>query len=128
MFNHLSEFFFNNAWSYEHLKNVPSNNSCAACGPYAYVFIDHLLTGTDMSCFNDNEVDNFRMKYYFVFLLSTTLIVSTTASIVPVSASVVRTTGSIVPTTTSVVRTTGSIVSTTSLVVPATGLVVPPIL
>ncbi|WMV58970.1 hypothetical protein MTR67_052355 [Solanum verrucosum] len=78
-----------------------------------------------MSCLNDNEVDNFRMKYvvavlekelfqYFVFLLSTTLIVSTTASIVPVSASVVRT--------------TGSIVSTTSLVVPATGLVFPPIL
>ncbi|KAG5593383.1 hypothetical protein H5410_043897 [Solanum commersonii] len=54
---------------------------------------------------------------YFVFLLSTTLIVSTIASIVPVSASVVRTTGSIVPTTTLVVRTTGSIVFTTSLVV-----------
>ncbi|KAG5568273.1 hypothetical protein H5410_064713 [Solanum commersonii] len=65
---------------------------------------------------------------YFVFLLSTTLIVSTTASIVPISASVVRTTSSIVPTTTSVVRTTSSIVSRTSLVVPATGLVVPPIL
>ncbi|KAG5616697.1 hypothetical protein H5410_016521 [Solanum commersonii] len=101
MFNHLSEFFLNDAWSYERLKNVLSNNSHAACGPYA--------------C-------------YFVFLLSTTLIVSTTASIVPISASVVRTTGSIVPITTSVVRTTGSIVSTTSLVVPATGLVVPPIL
>ncbi|KAG5625953.1 hypothetical protein H5410_011171 [Solanum commersonii] len=114
MFNHLSEFFLNDAWSYERLKNVPSNNSRAACGPYACVFIDHLLTGTDMSCLNDNEVDNFRMKYYFVFLLSTTLIVSTTASIVLVSASVVRT--------------TGSIVSTTSLVVLATGLVVPPIL
>ncbi|KAG5594643.1 hypothetical protein H5410_035875 [Solanum commersonii] len=144
MFNHLSEFFLNNAWSYECLKNVPSNNSRAACGPYACIFIDHLLTGTDMSCLNDNEVDNFRMKYvvavlekelipsesscYFVFLLSTTLIVSTTTSIVPVSASIVRTTGSIVLTTTSVVRTMGSIVSTTSLVVPATGLVVPPIL
>ncbi|KAG5587157.1 hypothetical protein H5410_047591 [Solanum commersonii] len=110
------------------LKQSGINNSRATCGPYTCVFIDHLLTGTDMSCLNDNDVNNFRMKYYFVFLLSTTLIVSTTASIVPVSASVVRTTGSIVPITTLVVRTTGSIVSTTSLVVPATGLVVPPIL
>ncbi|KAH0697705.1 hypothetical protein KY289_015187 [Solanum tuberosum] len=63
MFNHLSEICLNDAWSYERLKNVPSNNSRAACGPYACVFIDHLLTGIDMSCLNDNEVDNFRMKY-----------------------------------------------------------------
>ncbi|KAG5605099.1 hypothetical protein H5410_026591 [Solanum commersonii] len=119
MFNHLSKFFLNDAWSYERLKNVPSNNSRAACGPYACVFIDHLLLGDGYGIY-DNE--------YFVFLLSTTLIVSTTASIVLVSASVVRTTGSIVPTTISVVCTTGSIVSTTSLVVPATGLVVTPIL
>ncbi|KAG5594763.1 hypothetical protein H5410_035995 [Solanum commersonii] len=68
MFNHLSEIFLNDAWSYERLKNVPSNNSCAACGPYACVFIDHLLTGTDMSCLNDNEVDNFRMKYVVAVL------------------------------------------------------------
>ncbi|KAH0684742.1 hypothetical protein KY289_022494 [Solanum tuberosum] len=68
MFNHLSEFFLNDAWSYERLKNVLSNNSRAACGPYACVFIDHLLTGTDMSCLNDNEVDNFRMKYVVVVL------------------------------------------------------------
>ncbi|KAH0752462.1 hypothetical protein KY290_005717 [Solanum tuberosum] len=27
MFNHLSEIFLNDAWSYERLKNVPSNNS-----------------------------------------------------------------------------------------------------
>ncbi|KAH0722867.1 hypothetical protein KY290_005523 [Solanum tuberosum] len=68
MFNHLSEIFLNDAWSYERLKNVPSNNSRAACGPYACVFIDHLLTGTDMSCLNDNEVDNFRMKYVVAVL------------------------------------------------------------
>jgi len=68
MFNHLSEFFLNDAWSYERLKNVPSNNSRAACGPYACVFIDHLLTGIDMSCLNDNEVDNFRMKYVVAVL------------------------------------------------------------
>ncbi|KAH0683500.1 hypothetical protein KY289_021252 [Solanum tuberosum] len=68
MFNYLSEIFLNDAWSYERLKNVPSNNSRAACGPYACVFIDHLLTGTDMSCLNDNEVDNFRMKYVVVVL------------------------------------------------------------
>ncbi|KAG5589451.1 hypothetical protein H5410_039965 [Solanum commersonii] len=68
MFNHLSEFFLNDAWSYERLKNVSSNNSRAACGPYACVLIDHLLTGTDMSCLNDNEVDNFRMKYVVAVL------------------------------------------------------------
>ncbi|KAH0715835.1 hypothetical protein KY284_008740 [Solanum tuberosum] len=68
MFNHLSEFFLNDAWSYERLKNVPSNNSRAACGPYACVFIYHLLTGIDMSYLNDNEVDNFRMKYVVAVL------------------------------------------------------------
>ncbi|KAG5630577.1 hypothetical protein H5410_002294 [Solanum commersonii] len=40
--------FLNDAWSYERLKNVPSNNSRAACGPYALFFIDHLLLGKDM--------------------------------------------------------------------------------
>ncbi|KAG5569941.1 hypothetical protein H5410_059707 [Solanum commersonii] len=45
MFNHLSEFFLNDVWSYERLKNMPS-----------------------ISCLNDNEVDNFRMKYVVAVL------------------------------------------------------------
>ncbi|KAH0661394.1 hypothetical protein KY284_026325 [Solanum tuberosum] len=51
--------------------NVNAFNTCrsrAACGLYACVFIDHLLTGTDMSCLKDNEVDNFRMKYVVAVL------------------------------------------------------------
>ncbi|KAG5580245.1 hypothetical protein H5410_050872 [Solanum commersonii] len=68
MFNHLSENLLNDAWSYERLKDVPSNNSCAAYGPYACVFIDHLLVGIDMKFLNDNEMNNFRMKYVVAVL------------------------------------------------------------
>ncbi|KAK6776112.1 hypothetical protein RDI58_027113 [Solanum bulbocastanum] len=32
------QFFLKDAWSYERLNDVPSNNSCAAYGPYAYFF------------------------------------------------------------------------------------------
>ncbi|KAK6775993.1 hypothetical protein RDI58_026994 [Solanum bulbocastanum] len=67
-FNHLYGNLLNDAWSYERLKDVPSNNSCAAYGPYACVFIDHLLVGMDMNCLNDNEVDNYRMKYVVAVL------------------------------------------------------------
>ncbi|PHT50442.1 hypothetical protein CQW23_10189 [Capsicum baccatum] len=34
-----------------------------ACGLYACVFIDHLLTGMNLMFLNDNEMDNFRMRY-----------------------------------------------------------------
>ncbi|KAH0776726.1 hypothetical protein KY290_008137 [Solanum tuberosum] len=68
MFNHLSGNSLNDGWSYERLKDVPSNNSWAAYGPDVRVFIDHLLVGMDMNCLNDNEVDNFRMKYVVVVL------------------------------------------------------------
>ncbi|PHT40113.1 hypothetical protein CQW23_18967 [Capsicum baccatum] len=62
-FNHLPEKNLNDAWSYERLKDVPRSNFCAACGPYACVFIDHLFTRTNLMRLNDNEVDNFRMRY-----------------------------------------------------------------
>lgn len=63
MFNFLFENLLNDTWSYERLKNVPSNNSCVVYGPYACVFIDHLLVWMNMTCLNNNEVDNFRMKF-----------------------------------------------------------------
>ena len=45
MFNYLFENLLNVAWSYERLKIVSSNHSCATYGPYACIFIDHLLVG-----------------------------------------------------------------------------------
>ncbi|PHU29440.1 hypothetical protein BC332_01533 [Capsicum chinense] len=68
VFNYFPGNFLNDAWSYERLKDVPRRNSCTACGPYAYVSIDHLLTGMDLMCLNYNKVDNFRMRYVFVVI------------------------------------------------------------
>lgn len=64
----MSENLFNDAWSYECLNDVPSNKFCAAYGPYACVFIEDLLVGMDMKFHNNNEVDDFRMKYVVAVL------------------------------------------------------------
>ena len=50
MFNYLSEILLNDAWSYERIKNVPSNNnSCAAYKPDVCVIIDYLFVGMNIT-------------------------------------------------------------------------------